>query len=69
METEKGKLSSEQFQELFEILKARFEKNMVRHKEIEWEDLKRKLEANEEKLWSLLIAYKRLIKFHVLNLL
>ncbi|WP_338653633.1 MULTISPECIES: DUF4256 domain-containing protein [Sporosarcina] len=46
-------LSLEQREELLEILKARFEKNMNRHKELEWSKVQAKLEANTEKLWSL----------------
>jgi hypothetical protein len=38
---------------LLGILKARFEKNKNRHKDIEWADLEAKLEASEAKLWSL----------------
>jgi hypothetical protein len=39
--------------ELLSILKARFEKNMNRHKGIEWVKVQAKLEANPEKFWSL----------------
>ena len=49
----KKALSSEQEQELIKILKARFEKNINRHKEIDWTKVQTKLEANPEKLWSL----------------
>ena len=49
----KKKLSSGQRQELFSALKARFEKNMNRHKGVEWAKVQSKLEANAEKLWSL----------------
>ena len=35
------------------VLKARFEKNMNRHKGLQWAALQAKLEANAEKLWSL----------------
>jgi hypothetical protein len=52
METNK-ELSPEQCEELFSTLKARFEKNMNRHKELEWANVQIKLEANTEKLWSL----------------
>ncbi|ODA38733.1 DUF4256 domain-containing protein [Desulfosporosinus sp. BG] len=38
---------------LLGALQARFEKNMNRHKGIEWTKLQAKLEANTEKLWSL----------------
>ena len=49
----KKSLSSQQSEELLEILKTRFEKNMNRHKGIEWAKVQAKLEANPEKLWSL----------------
>jgi hypothetical protein len=47
------KLSSKQREELLGALKARFEKNMNRHKGLEWAKIQAKLEANAEKLWSL----------------
>ena len=50
---DKKKFSSEQQKELFSSLKARFEKNMNRHKGIEWAKVQAKLEANPEKFWSL----------------
>jgi hypothetical protein len=46
-------LSPEQREELLRVLKARFEKNMKRHKGLEWAEIQAKLEANTEKLWSL----------------
>jgi len=49
----KKKLSSGQHEELFNTLKARFEKNMNRHKGIEWAKVQARLEVNTEKLWSL----------------
>src|SRR5204863_487804 len=49
----KKDLSPEQREELFRALKARFEKNMNRHKDLEWTKVQAKLEANNEKLWSL----------------
>jgi len=49
----KKKLLPEQQQELLKALKGRFEKNMNRHKGIEWAKIQAKLEANPEKLWSL----------------
>src|ERR1700752_5376486 len=49
----KKKLSSAQREELLSALKARFEKNMNRHKGLEWAKAQAKLEANPEKLWSL----------------
>jgi Protein of unknown function (DUF4256) len=49
----KKELLSEQRQELLRALKTRFEKNMNRHKDLEWAKVQAKLEANPEKLWSL----------------
>src|SRR5918994_6610370 len=49
----KKKLSPEQCSALLSALKARFEKNMKRHKGLEWAKVQAKLEANPEKLWSL----------------
>ena len=46
-------LSSEQREEILRTLKTRFEKNMNRHKGLEWAKVQAKLEANAEKLWSL----------------
>jgi hypothetical protein len=46
-------LSPAQHEELLSALKARFEKNMNRHKGLEWAKIQGKLEANTEKLWSL----------------
>jgi hypothetical protein len=49
----KKELSPKQREELLRTLKARFEKNMNRHKGLEWAGLQAKLEASAEKLWSL----------------
>ena len=49
----KMELSPEQGEELLSALKARFEKNMNRHKGLEWTKVQAKLEANLEKLSSL----------------
>ncbi|HTC47483.1 MAG TPA: DUF4256 domain-containing protein [Candidatus Aquilonibacter sp.] len=46
-------LSKKQREELLKTLKARFEKNMNRHKGLAWTEVQTKLEANAEKLWSL----------------
>ncbi|MEK4231252.1 DUF4256 domain-containing protein [Solibacillus sp. FSL H8-0538] len=46
-------LLPEQREELLSTLKARFEKNMNRHEELEWAAVQAKLEGNTEKLWSL----------------
>lgn len=54
MATKKKKeLTAKQSEELLVILKTRFEKNMYRHKGIEWNALEAKLKINAEKLWSL----------------
>jgi hypothetical protein len=49
----KKELAPAQREELFKILKTRFEKNMNRHKGLEWAKVKARLEANPEKLWAL----------------
>jgi len=46
-------LSPEQRKELLGTLKARFEKNVNRHKGLGWAEVQAKLEANTEKLWSI----------------
>ena len=51
--SDKKELSPEQREELLRALKARFEKNMNRHKGLEWAKVQARLEANAEKLWSL----------------
>jgi hypothetical protein len=53
VETNKKGLSPKQSEELIRALQARFEKNMNRHKGLEWAEVQAKLEANPEKLWSL----------------
>jgi Protein of unknown function (DUF4256) len=49
----KKELSPEQREKILSALKGRFEKNMNRHKGLEWAKVQAKLEANREKLWSL----------------
>jgi hypothetical protein len=49
----KKDLSREQREELLKTSKARFEKNMNRHKGLEWVKVQARLEADPEKLWSL----------------
>jgi Protein of unknown function (DUF4256) len=53
MKSNKKKLSVEQREELLGALKVRFEKNMNRHKGLEWAEVQARLEADAEKLWSL----------------
>jgi hypothetical protein len=40
-------------EEVISVLKARFEKNMHRHKALEWNKVLIRLKANPEKLWSI----------------
>lgn len=49
----KKNLSSKQREELLSTLRARFEKNMNRHKGLDWSKVQAKLEADTKKLWSL----------------
>lgn len=49
----KKELSQEQRDGLLLVLKERFEKNMHRHKDLEWSKIQAKLESFPEKLWSL----------------
>lgn len=53
MKTSKKKLPAGERDELILLLRARFEKNMNRHKGIAWADVQARLESNPEKLWSL----------------
>ena len=53
MNSNKKDLSPGQREGLLGTLKARFEKNMNRHKGLEWPRVQAKLEADAEKLWSL----------------
>jgi Protein of unknown function (DUF4256) len=53
MSSSKKQLSPKQREDLFKILQARFEKNMARHRGLEWAKVKARLEAHPEKLWSL----------------
>ena len=47
------KLSAEQRAELLSALKTRFEKNMSRHKGLDWTKVQARLEGDAKKLWSL----------------
>lgn len=56
MSKERGggkELTAAQREALLANLMARFEKNMVRHKTVEWSAVQARLEANPGKLWSL----------------
>jgi hypothetical protein len=49
----KKDLSPGHREELLRTLKARFEKNMNRHKDLDWAEVQAKLEANAGILWTL----------------
>ncbi len=53
MKTNKKDLTPKQREELLSILKTRFEKNMKRHKGLDWSAIQVKFETNPDKLWSL----------------
>lgn len=53
MNNTKKELLPEQRKELLLSLSVRFEKNMHRHKDIEWAKVQSRLEANVDKVWSL----------------
>ena len=46
-------ISPERKDELIELLKQRFDENMIRHSGIIWKKIQARLEANAEKIWSL----------------
>jgi hypothetical protein len=50
---QKNMLSQEQIDSLLDILKKRFEKNMHRHKDLDWSKIQSKLGSDPKKLWSL----------------
>ena len=49
----KKKLSPKESETLLSTLRSRFEKNMKRHKTVEWADIQERLKTSPEKLWSL----------------
>jgi hypothetical protein len=49
----KKELTKDQLEELLKTVKIRFEKNMTRHKDMEWPKIQKKIETNTEKSWSL----------------
>lgn len=53
MTKQNKELSIEQGEELVDVLKVRFEKNLHRHEGLDFEKVLTKLEGNPEKLWSL----------------
>ena len=53
MNSNQKELSPQQNEELLRILKSRFEKNMNRHKGLDWPKVQAKLARSAEKMWSL----------------
>ncbi|MBC8105441.1 MAG: DUF4256 domain-containing protein [Anaerolineae bacterium] len=53
MNSNKKELSAKLREELLKTLNDRFEKNMKRHKGLDWAKVQTRLEANADKLWSL----------------
>jgi hypothetical protein len=53
MKTNKKELSPKQQEQLLSALKDRFEKNLNRHRGLDWAQVQARLEARAEKLWSL----------------
>jgi len=49
----KKELSAKQSEELLKILSDRFEKNMKRHKGLQWDKIYSKLKSQSAKMWSL----------------
>jgi len=49
----RNKITQEQIESLFGILKKRFEQNMDRHPNLQWNDIQQRLDANRDNLWSL----------------
>lgn len=50
MSSSKNKVSVKEYETLLIVLKERFQKNMQRHKALEWDEVRARLEANPEKL-------------------
>lgn len=50
---DKKTISGKQQEEILTILKTRFDKNIKRHKNLDWKNIEARLKANTEKLWSL----------------
>jgi hypothetical protein len=48
----KKELSQKLRDELLGILKERFERNMARHKDVDWESVEARLRTSPEKLWA-----------------
>jgi hypothetical protein len=53
MKSTKKKVSAGQYEDLLGVLKTRFDKNMKRHKGLDWARVEEKLQADPEKLQAL----------------
>src|SRR6476661_8467173 len=53
IKSNKKELSPKQREELLQALKDRFEKNLNRHRGLDWAQVQARLEAHSDKLWSL----------------
>ncbi|MBA4853382.1 DUF4256 domain-containing protein [Emticicia sp. BO119] len=53
MNKNKIELPPQEQTDLFKTLKTRFEKNIYRHKDLEWDKIQTKIESNPEKIWAL----------------
>lgn len=53
MRNETELLSMEQREEILDLLKSRFEKNMGRHQSLEWTKIQARLEADADMLWRI----------------
>ncbi|KAA0546849.1 DUF4256 domain-containing protein [Bacillus sp. BGMRC 2118] len=51
--TKNNQITQEEREKLIDVLRVRFEKNMHRHSDLDWDNVQSRLEANTEKLWSL----------------
>ena len=49
----KKELSTKEYEGLISVLKVRFEKNLNRHKNLDWSKVQAKLDSSPAKLWSL----------------
>lgn len=49
-----SKVSTQEKEEILNILKLRFEKNKIRNKDLVWDKIEEKLRENPDKIWSLI---------------
>lgn len=53
MAANKKELTQPQIEELLSVLRSRFQKNMQRHKALDWDKIQEKIKRQSKKLWSL----------------